>query len=539
MLCRLVSIIVIYQTISTLYAQETPSNYFDLNHISEIRLKIAEKGWDALLDSLRIYNHGMLVVDATIDGKAYKGVGLKYRGTKSYQTGMKRNPMSIQLNHTDKSVNHEGYTSVKLSSALRDPSMVREVLSYEIARKYMVAPKCNFTRLYINDSYWGLYVNIEPVEEKFLETNFGSHTNLLYKCAPDVGVVKAPASCKQNLYCALVNEPKEECYTPFYDIESSNGTYQPLMELTQLLNKDANNVHKVLDIDRTLWMLAYNNVLVNLSSYTGQNSQNYFLYKDNNGKFVPIIWDLNLSFGSFKNTGKGSDLKLKELQQLDPLLHIQNNNKPLISKLLQIEDYKKVYVAHLRAIVQENFQNNAYEKRAKELQKMIKPHFVADPNKDYSEDDFNKSLTSTIGKVTKIPGIVELMRERTNFLKKSAALVVLPPEVKKVDVMNRKKFETDINSFMITAMVDKKPKKVKICYRYNSTAPFMETWMADDGAHNDKREGDGLYGVVIKPEGSADMLEYYIVAENPAAISYYPSNYMYTPLKTTLAELNK
>jgi spore coat protein CotH len=38
-----------------------------------------------------------------------------------------------------------------------------------------------------------------------------------------------------------------------------------------------------------LWMLAFNNVFVNLDSYTGGFSQNYYLYKDENRRFNPVV----------------------------------------------------------------------------------------------------------------------------------------------------------------------------------------------------------------------------------------------------------
>ncbi|MBK7338404.1 MAG: CotH kinase family protein [Saprospirales bacterium] len=46
-----------------------------------------------------------------------------------------------------------------------------------------------------------------------------------------------------------------------------------------------------------LWMLAINNVLVNLDSYVGGFAQNYYLYRDSTGIFHPVIWDLNLALG--------------------------------------------------------------------------------------------------------------------------------------------------------------------------------------------------------------------------------------------------
>ena len=94
-------------------------------------------------------------------------------------------------------------------------------------------------------------------------------------------------------------------------MKSKDG-WDDLIELTDILNNKPKEIEKVLNVDRALWMLAFNNVLVNLSSYSGQHSQNYYMYKDSKGHFNPVVWDLNLSFGSFKNTGNGSDLKLKD-----------------------------------------------------------------------------------------------------------------------------------------------------------------------------------------------------------------------------------
>jgi len=42
----------------------------------------------------------------------------------------------------------------------------------------------------------------------------------------------------------------------------------------------------VLNVDRTLWMLAFNNTIANLSSYSGQQSQNFYLYKDQYGQIT-------------------------------------------------------------------------------------------------------------------------------------------------------------------------------------------------------------------------------------------------------------
>ncbi|MBK7938495.1 MAG: hypothetical protein IPJ82_16055 [Lewinellaceae bacterium] len=101
---------------------------FDKKSIGEIRLTLPSKNWVDALDSMRIYGMGMMTASVTVDGIRYDGAGVRFRGDKSYQLGLKRNPLTIRLNNTVADQNHQGYTSLKLSSALRDPSLVREVL---------------------------------------------------------------------------------------------------------------------------------------------------------------------------------------------------------------------------------------------------------------------------------------------------------------------------------------------------------------------------------------------------------------------------
>ena len=44
----------------------------------------------------------------------------------------------------------DGYNVLKLSNAFMDPSFVREVLSYEIAREYMPASKATYANVFVD-----------------------------------------------------------------------------------------------------------------------------------------------------------------------------------------------------------------------------------------------------------------------------------------------------------------------------------------------------------------------------------------------------
>ncbi len=517
--------------------QMSTEDFYQTDKVRELRITFKEQNWEELLDSLRVNGNGLLGGEVQVEGKSFSGVGIRYRGSKSFQTGSRRNAFHIKLNHSVKGENLQGHKVIKLSNALRDPSMVREVLAYEIARQYMPAPKANFVKLFVNDEYYGLFINIEAIRGPFLKENFDSKKNALIKASSKLNE-KHPEDCKNKVYGSLEYQADAACYNYNFELKSDKG-WAALIELTKRLSEEEANLEEILNVDRTLWMLAFNNVLVNLNSYTGQHSQNYYLYKDDFGQFNPIIWDLNLAFGSFKNTGLGSDLNLKELQEMDPLLHADNPSKPLISRLLKNPLYRKAYLSHIRTIVYDQFVSGAYEKRAEELQRLIQVPMFNDQNKFYKSEEFQSSLTTTIGKRSKIPGIVELMSIRGRFLKKHPAIAVIPPKISEVKVKERKEFQSEaITSFRIQAKVEKLPKRVKLYYRYNSTDEYKEVFMADDGKSHDKRAGDKVFGVLIEPDADQQALEYFIMTENAKAMSFDPPNYMFEPRRVSLMELN-
>jgi CotH kinase protein len=350
---------------------------------------------------------------------------------------------------------------------------------------------------------------------------------------------ETPATCRQNIFGSLEFEDNLECYKGNFEMYSPAG-WNELQELTKTLNTgDVSKIGQVLDVDRTLWMHALNNVMVNLSSYSGSQSVNYFLYKDNTGRFQPTIWDLNLAFGSFKNTGDGSDLELRGLQDLDPLLHQKNPYKPLISQLLKDDFYKKIYLAHVKQINDEQFLSGAYEKRAQELQGMIAVAFTDDKYKLYSLDDFQRSLRETVGKKSRIPGIVELMARRTRFLKTHPDLSALPSAVSAVNVQGRGKFENQkLDAFKISARADRFPKRMILYYRLNEKAPFSALTM-QDVMQTDLPSGVKAFSVLVEAKDPNTVLEYYLLVENAGAVSFMPMNYTQQPYKVKLSDLNK
>jgi CotH kinase protein len=518
------------------------TSLYDNSIVHEVRMTLTQKDWPNLLDSLRIHGDGLMTGKATIDGTTYDEVGISYRGGVSYQTGGQRNPFEIKLDHIRSDQNHKGNKTIKISNSLRDPSMVREVLASEIARSYMPAPGASFARMYINDEYRGLFVLVEPVDETFLNRHFGESNGTFFKCTPDLKA-KPKMGCLADHFGNLRYEADQNCYEAQYKMYSNQG-WDRLVELSRILTDQPEKATEMLDIDKTLWMLAFNNMFVNLSSYSGQYSQNYFLYQNQQGKFAPIIWDLNLSFGGAKNTGEGitssvaSDLDLKGLQNLDPYLHSKNPDRPLISGLLANPDFHRIYTSHMRTLLYDYVLSGKYEARAKQMQALIRPHLVDDKYKYYSLTDFDGSISKTVGTKSKIPGLTELMVARGKMLKKDPNFTPFPPTIGVPEFATREKFSSmKLSQYTIRVKVENFPKRVFVYYRVPGYVDYETYELNDEGRDGDIITGDKIYGGTL-PIKDIPTIEYYLRADNAALIQYEPSQYQISQKTISLEKIN-
>ncbi len=513
------------------------SDFYDVDKIQDVSINFSQSNWRYILDSLRYNGDELLSAEMNINGKVFNNAGVRYRDARSFTPGGRRNGLFVKISTTDANVTYEGVKAIDLSSALRDPSMVREVAGYEIARDYMTAPGANYARVNINGEYYGLFVNVEVVDEAFVKNRFNMDVEGIFYSNPNTGE-KESSDCQSEYFGSLRHDNNMYCFE--HNFDKISGYWSDLFDLSDALKNNPEKVKELLDVDQTLWMLAFNNVLVNLYSYSGKSSQNYYLVKDKSGRFVPVIGKLNLAFGSFKNTGVGSDLSTLDLMNLDPLLHADNVGKPLINVLLSDEDNKKLYFAHCRSILEDHLEKTKFRKRAKDLQKFIFSDLVNDRNRYYNTGDFSKSLDATIGRRSRIPGVAKLVEERVSFLKKNQNFTILPPAIGDVTLSGREQFsQKQVTDFRIQVETDRYTKAAYLYYRFDENSDFAVAEMADDGKNDDGEASDNVFGVVITPKAGQDQIEFYIKAENAKTIGFSPQNYTRELHTSSLKELNQ
>jgi len=483
--------------------------FYDIDHVNSIKIIFADSNWDFILDSLYAAGNGeRLMGTAIINDVQYDSIGVKYKGQSSYHPSRVKNPLNIKLDYKIAGQLIDGcYGNLKLSNVYKDPSFVREVLSYEIARKYMPAGGANYLNLFINDTLIGLYVNDQDVDKYFLRTHFDSDENAFFKGVIDLDTVPVVWG---------YSGPDSANYMDNYELQSDAG-WSELIEFLYHYNTDPAAVESVLTVDRLLWLLAYEILMVNLDSPVN-TGQNYYLYENQAGQFTPIIWDLNENFGAYRQLAGGTSLNLIQMQRLDPFLNIANANYPVINKVLTDSALKMMYVAHMKTMINDNFSNGWYAVRALEIQGIIDTSVRADPNKFYSYNDFIRNINYSVGTGPQaIFGIAELMNARTTYLLGHAAFQGSAPIISTISHTPSKVYP-NTNAWFF-ADVDS-ADQVMLGYRQNANGIFKKVTMYDDGCHNDGAVGDGLYGISI-PVGAGDI-DYYVYAQNTIAASFSP-----------------
>ncbi|MBT3209619.1 MAG: T9SS type A sorting domain-containing protein [Bacteroidetes bacterium] len=498
--------------ISTIQSQ----GFYDMNTVNTIEITFVETNWDNLLDQLvSAGQEGRLMGSVSINGVAFDSVGVRYKGNSSYTANQVKNPLNIKLDYIINDQEIEGYGTLKLSNGFKDPSLIRETMSYEIARKYMPASLSNYANVYINGTHLGLYTSNQDVDKNFMRTHFYSDENVRFKGEISSGGMPGSMGGVWEYFGT-----DSSSYYSKYAIESDYG-WDELIDFLDTLNNYNTSVDQVLNIDRHLWFLAFSNLFVNLDGPIN-NPQNHYIYKDDNGRMNPIPWDLNESFGVFTSLEGGGNLGTTQLQQLNPYLNLTSSDHPIISKILSNTSYKRMYVAHMKTIIEENFSNSLYLTRALEIQNIIDSDVQADGNKFYTYSDFTNNISNSTGgggwpPSPGIIGISELMSARINYLTGLTDFQATAPQISNI---NYNPLEVTPNVQLWFNAEVNSATEVYLGYRNSLTEQFVKTQMFDDGSHNDGSAGDGVYGVSILVGYS--NLQYYIYADNGSASSFSP-----------------
>ncbi len=504
---------------------QKPSTGIDPFHLYEIKIQFDDPNWENKLRSYKSSDRkDKLSATIWFDGIKMDSVGIRFKGNSSFNNvkkqGSRKLPLTLDANEFRKDLQFPvGYKNIKLSNGFRDPSYVRDVLSYYIAGHYIPAPRSGFARVIVNDEYFGVYTLTQDIDKAFLQSWLKEKDGAFFKCDPDWEQPSEP-QCPSTDKCSLEflgNDPS--CYMPWYEIKSDTG-WGAFIGFMDRLNQKDPPLDSLLDVDRTLWMLAFNNLLVNLDSYSGRLCHNYFIYQLQDAQFVPLIWDLNLSFGGFRMADK-INLSDNELSELPLFLHEENPNRPLIKQLMAVPFYRKIYMAHIRTILDEFIRNGKYKQLIATWQKLIDSSVKEEIFGLYTYEEFRKNATDSVmlGKVP-IIGIESLMAGRLRYFDQHPIFNLTQPAI---NLKSAKRLKKSIAFQCVVKYSD----NVFLYWRKNGTQTFNKATMKRSNQPATKTGTTFTLNLGLIKE----KIEYYFIAENANHVVLFPRVATKAPLK--------
>ncbi|KUO63785.1 MAG: hypothetical protein APF84_09195 [Gracilibacter sp. BRH_c7a] len=353
--------------------------FFDKNKVIDIYITLEETDYKDILENPMAEEYKD--AEITVDGVKVTHVGLRTKGNSSLNSvardDSERYSFKVDFNQYIQGQSLSGLTKLNLNNSFSDPSFMREYLSYSLLNDMGVAtPAFGYANLYINDELIGLYLAVEGLEEPFLESYYGSNYGTLYK----------PEGQGSDLIYVDDNIKSYSGIAPIAGYNNdSNGS---LLKMLKALN-EGTDLEKYLDIKQILKYFAVNTVLVNMDSYQSSLKHNYYLY-EKDGIFTILPWDYNMSFGGFGMGGNNQDQTALYIDQ--PVSGTTLEQRPLLGKLLEVEEYKDMYHSYIEEFINGPFAADKMTAEIDRIANLIRPHIENDPSKFFTMEQFEQAL---------------------------------------------------------------------------------------------------------------------------------------------------
>lgn len=151
---------------------------------------------------------------------------------------------------------------------------------------------------------------------------------------------------------------------------------------------EGENLEDYINVDEVLRYTACNVFLVNLDSYFSSMGHNYILAEDN-GILSMLPWDYNLSFATYQGTSASDAVNYA----IDSVFSgIDAEQRPIISKLLEKEEYKEKYHEYLRQIAEKYVESGIFTKTIDNVNSAINEYVKNDTTSFNSYEDYTAGI---------------------------------------------------------------------------------------------------------------------------------------------------
>lgn len=429
-------------------ASEMPyEETFDQFSVIDISITISQEDWTDMMGNPLSEEYKQC--DVTINGVTYSDVAIRTKGNTSLNQVASRDSnrysFKIEFDHYDNNKSMNGLDKLVLNNLFSDATYVKEYISYDIFHYLDVeTPYYAFANITVNGENFGCYLALEAMEDSFLTRAYDSKGQL-YKPEstqasgggrvedgggmPDgerfggerADRMEAPQGAEAPEEMKIPEQMEQRTkqrhggkgmsgfgldggsdlvyvddeigsYSDIFD----NAVFDPSDEdkqrvITALEKLSAGEeLETYVDVDACLRYFAAQTFVVNLDSYYSNLKHNYYLY-ENEGQITMLPWDLNLAFGGFQSGDATSAVN----SAIDtPMGGNLEQERPLFSKLMEVEGYKERYHSYLNDIVEGYVNSGQFTQTLSKIKGVIEPYVDKDTTAFYSYSEFKEAIAT-------------------------------------------------------------------------------------------------------------------------------------------------
>ena len=308
------------------------------NEVAEIHISISTNDLNVLLgDSLYSDYHfpATFYYYSSAHNDTIQNVGFRVRGNTS--RGANKKSFKVSFNEYTQGKKFKGIEKMNLVGQHNDPSLLRYWMSLTtLNTNNLICSRSSFVKFYINGQYKGVYLNVEHIDDEFLQKRFiGDDDGNLYKCTWGADLKYRGAS--------------QPSYYGSYELKTNKvaNDYSELIQFIQTLNSISNAdfpcfIEDHFEVELFLKTLAVEIIIGHWDGYA-YNKNNFYLYQQpSNGKFVFIEYDMDNTFGI---DWSGIDWTIRNLNNW------HSNDRPLVERLLSYPFYSDMFNSFLDQIL--------------------------------------------------------------------------------------------------------------------------------------------------------------------------------------------
>lgn len=232
---------------------------FSIDRLPRFDIHLEPSSWAALEAEPKEWVPGSF----EYDGIVYDNVGIRLKGNHSFRPLDEKPAFKIKFNKYIPGGRFLELEGLTLNNMVVDSSMLREWISYRVFRALGVpAPRVGYAQVWVNGERYGLYLDIEPYDDEFLERVYDDPSGNLYESDKSADLDKDIANWDQD--------------------EGDDLSRDDLLAFSQLALLDGNAVFYAdaggVDLPRFLAFLAGETIVGHFDGHIG--GHNFFVYHE-------------------------------------------------------------------------------------------------------------------------------------------------------------------------------------------------------------------------------------------------------------------